>query len=326
MPVVINGTKQLSDHKATIHPPPPRRNTTMTSSAIKLVKLIKAEEWEKVMNHVSLHPKDATIPSSLHYKSETPSGDVLPLHKALSRSPPADVVLALIFAEPKTIMVLDYLGRLPLHFASRFRASFDVMKLMIDFFPQATSVACDKGATPLMLYCLCGDSVETLKLLISASPGGISKEDNCCESAIHYASRNRSGFRFRFITVLRESGSSNYLNHSNEVAEGHSRLTALSLTTGEIKVHLGQSIQSARPPQIQIEDNNPRPKRRLSTKTCVICMANPASMVLVPCGHACLCGDCGTGASLLKLDSKCPECRGEFSCAIRVYGRIVNDE
>lgn len=37
---------------------------------------------------------------------------------------------------------------------------------------------------------------------------------------------------------------------------------------------------------------------------CVICMGEESTHVFAPCGHYCVCGDCG------KMVDKCPICRG----------------
>jgi E3 ubiquitin-protein ligase MUL1 len=39
-------------------------------------------------------------------------------------------------------------------------------------------------------------------------------------------------------------------------------------------------------------------------KLCVICITNPQEIILIPCGHVCLCVDCSIGYEL-----PCPICR-----------------
>ncbi|CAB9511486.1 RECEPTOR-LIKE PROTEIN KINASE-like 1 [Seminavis robusta] len=64
---------------------------------------------------------------------------------------------------------------------------------------------------------------------------------------------------------------------------------------------------------------------RSSTKSCVVCMENDVSVVLVPCGHPCLCKECATFQGLMRLRNKCPECRNFITRAMRMYGRVVED-
>jgi E3 ubiquitin-protein ligase MUL1 len=41
---------------------------------------------------------------------------------------------------------------------------------------------------------------------------------------------------------------------------------------------------------------------------CTVCLVNPKEVILLNCGHVCVCADC-----CLKLNSKCPVCRSEIS-------------
>jgi len=47
---------------------------------------------------------------------------------------------------------------------------------------------------------------------------------------------------------------------------------------------------------------------------CVICMDNPHNVVIVPCGHYCLCNDCAL--ILEKTSKKCPMCRGHIELVV----------
>lgn len=42
-----------------------------------------------------------------------------------------------------------------------------------------------------------------------------------------------------------------------------------------------------------------------ASEDCCICLEEQCNMVMIPCGHLCLCGDC----SLQYKDNKCPMCR-----------------
>lgn len=50
---------------------------------------------------------------------------------------------------------------------------------------------------------------------------------------------------------------------------------------------------------------------------CCVCMDAQRSHVAVPCGHQCVCGQCG--ASVLKRCPICPMCRVDVKCFIKVY-------
>ena len=52
------------------------------------------------------------------------------------------------------------------------------------------------------------------------------------------------------------------------------------------------------------------------TNECSICLNNPFQVVLIPCGHICLCTGC---LKQLRLNKKCPVCRSNFEKHINIY-------
>ena len=46
------------------------------------------------------------------------------------------------------------------------------------------------------------------------------------------------------------------------------------------------------------------------TKECIVCFSDPHEVVLVPCGHFCLCGGCAH--QIKEISGKCPLCRGDI--------------
>jgi len=51
-------------------------------------------------------------------------------------------------------------------------------------------------------------------------------------------------------------------------------------------------------------------------KECSVCMDQPNSHVVVPCGHKCLCGSC---AGLIREQGICPMCRAPLVWVCEVY-------
>jgi len=45
-------------------------------------------------------------------------------------------------------------------------------------------------------------------------------------------------------------------------------------------------------------------------KECMVCMDADKDTVIMPCGHLCVCGDCGKG--LVKAKQTCVVCRGHI--------------
>lgn len=47
---------------------------------------------------------------------------------------------------------------------------------------------------------------------------------------------------------------------------------------------------------------------------CVVCVTNPKEVIVLPCGHVCLCEDCA-----LQIKSACPVCRGDIKSKAAAY-------
>lgn len=67
----------------------------------------------------------------------------------------------------------------------------------------------------------------------------------------------------------------------------------------------------------------PRTPGGTSIKMCVVCIDQPVSYILYPCGHGCLCEGCSSIANLSRMKLKCPECRSKIVRAIKFYGTMV---
>ena len=52
-------------------------------------------------------------------------------------------------------------------------------------------------------------------------------------------------------------------------------------------------------------------------RSCVICLQNECGVVVVPCGHLCMCVDCSVHFTVNK--DKCPMCREGISNMMKVY-------
>lgn len=61
-----------------------------------------------------------------------------------------------------------------------------------------------------------------------------------------------------------------------------------------------------------------RSKQRVETLTdeqrCVVCVNNPKEVIVLPCGHVCLCEDCA-----VEIKSACPVCRGNIKSKAPAY-------
>ena len=66
---------------------------------------------------------------------------------------------------------------------------------------------------------------------------------------------------------------------------------------------------------------NHEEERDSEKKLCVICMSNPIEWILAPCGHKCLCTECG---KLYKddLTKRCPICKEQI---IGILEKVIDD-
>jgi len=51
-------------------------------------------------------------------------------------------------------------------------------------------------------------------------------------------------------------------------------------------------------------------------KECLVCLDEEKNTVIMPCGHLCICAECGKG--LVKNKHTCPVCRGHISSLIPI--------
>jgi E3 ubiquitin-protein ligase MUL1 len=53
---------------------------------------------------------------------------------------------------------------------------------------------------------------------------------------------------------------------------------------------------------------------------CIVCYSKERSVACVPCGHKCLCEDCGTKETMSTANGcPCPMCREEVMMFMKVF-------
>lgn len=300
-----------------------------TMSSPSLFELIKKSKWTAVVNRVGLFPEEASKPSTQSFRCGT-TCRCLPIHNAVMRKPPKQVLLALASANPATLRTKDSLGRLPLHYAARFGASLELVKLLIALYPQGAAVTSDDGALPLMLACLYGDSIAVLMAIIDIYPDAVHKRDDAGLSTFEYASDNPRPIARQFMALILERSTSPVAarGHGGASELTNVRLSNLSLQPLATQEEMEQSDAKPSAAEASMETTqsaSSEAKRRSSTKLCVVCLDKEVSQVLVPCGHTCLCSDCGSLRGLVRIELKCPECRAEVQQAVKIFARVVND-
>jgi E3 ubiquitin-protein ligase MUL1 len=57
-----------------------------------------------------------------------------------------------------------------------------------------------------------------------------------------------------------------------------------------------------------------RDRELTELQLCVVCCLNPREIILLPCGHVCLCEDCSE-----EIKDSCPVCRAEIETKAAAY-------
>ena len=100
--------------------------------------------------------------------------------------------------------------------------------------------------------------------------------------------------------------------HLEQLEEG---LTSLALRGAALPLGSGEggatTSQPAAAAETMHEDNN----RWL----CVVCLEAEKSVVLLPCAHMCMCGDCTESLMANTRQCLCPVCRGPVATTQRIF-------
>lgn len=59
---------------------------------------------------------------------------------------------------------------------------------------------------------------------------------------------------------------------------------------------------------------NARDRELTELQQCLVCCQNPREIILLPCGHVCLCLDCSE-----RINDLCPVCRAEIQTKATAY-------
>jgi len=134
---------------------------------------IEFEDWNKIRARLK-SDKEAKRSHKI-YKSQMSA-----LHLACQRDPPTDIVSHLIKANPKAASSPSQpYGEIPLHFALGKRlASIEVIRLLVEIYPDGISTENTMGTTPLHIACTFAAPYEIIKLLCDSCPRAVFIEDN----------------------------------------------------------------------------------------------------------------------------------------------------
>jgi hypothetical protein len=242
------------------------------------------------------------------------------------------VILALTAVSTRTLKIQDSTEKLPLHHACRYGASIEVLELLLAIHPEAAQVKISTdGCLPLHYAAAYCNSAQVFKSLINKYTDALdvysadgyrpyhiammyaSLEDDCLE--VLKPTRN-----FGDQMLQGDFNSSRSAGRNNDtVASASQQAPGANFSYFSRDIVLSSTISNVSSMQ------SSSGSAKSESKKCVVCMENDACRVFVPCGHVCLCNECGNMEGMRKCGFRCPECRRDIDMSVRVYGRVVND-
>jgi hypothetical protein len=107
---------------------------------------LSRKDWETALT-VILH--------SPHYAKRVDPMVGLPLHSAIHKGAPVEVVTALLEAYPDAMTIPNHYNWLPCHFACCYGISSEGMKMLLRCNPDVAGVITDYGETPMQILSAC---------------------------------------------------------------------------------------------------------------------------------------------------------------------------
>ena len=117
----------------------------------------------------------------------------LPLHWACINNAPTEVVRILLESFPDSSKVPGDLHNLPLHLACYNGSSFDVIKLLLESYNEAANIKGEYGRHALHFACLNGASHDVINVLCEANINAASEKGDLGYLPLHLACKNRAG-------------------------------------------------------------------------------------------------------------------------------------
>ena len=110
----------------------------------------KREEEEKAHTTLKVSPLELARTWTIKYETDgTLLWRRLPLHEALRRGAPADLVYTLLELYPLAAEAGDTEGNLPLHLAMQYNAASDIVQIILQEYSQAMETPNERGKLPL---------------------------------------------------------------------------------------------------------------------------------------------------------------------------------
>jgi len=187
-----------------------------------LSTLIKNQNWSAILVRVEENPHEAgENVAAMTRGGFIATGGLTPLHYALERRPPIEVVEALIAAWPESVSTrLQPGGALPLHIACTWHAAENVIAAVCRAEPAACRIPDDLGNIPLHCATFSGAQSSVVELLLGTFPKAVMARNHQGSLPGDIVKRLRHDNRKSVMMVLNASKEENSFNHERNRSSG----------------------------------------------------------------------------------------------------------
>jgi hypothetical protein len=165
------------------------QNEIIMFASCTLHNLIQASSWNSVEKRIETHPNEVRKAANCDALYDTlKKSTALPLHHAVAMDPPKVVVDKLLGSFVKAIRVTETAyHRTPLHVACMNCAHPDIVKTLLQHYPEAAKMRDDMKRLPIHYAIANGSSMSTIELLHNEFPDSCKVADHRGWLPLHVA-------------------------------------------------------------------------------------------------------------------------------------------
>ena len=162
---VTEPTITLTENRRTV-PSSSSIQEGLTSVHLPLVYILcKQWAWPAISFRCGTHPQEASV-AFVDERGDTA------LHWAVFGKPPVGAIQALLEACPALVSTKNRRGMLPIHVAASYRASGDVVRALVQAYPEGAGIPVPgKNTCALHLMCDYGASLDSLRAVLESDAG-----------------------------------------------------------------------------------------------------------------------------------------------------------
>ena len=170
----------------------------VSSKCFKLYEHLLRKEWGEAISRCKKYPKEAAIWMS----DESYQYDRLPLHKACDSKAPLELVKVLVDAYPDGVQAKEKHDMLPIHISVHRKADIDILRYLIKIYPMSLWVRDSFGLLPLHIACTEGSPLASIELLLMNAPDSMYVRDKRGYTASMYSQKSMFPHRVAVLEAL----------------------------------------------------------------------------------------------------------------------------